>query len=192
MSLSVIRKFQDTIVDLPSKRSNDEVEKTKSKKVKSSDNFSPQASNEEFTVVYTDGACTSNGFRGAKGGIGVYWGPNHPLNISEPLLGRQTNNRAEIMAAVRALNQCRSLGIRNVKLHTDSSFLIQGITQWIHKWKRNGWKLSTGGDVINKEDFELLDKAQTGLNIQWVHVRGHCGNPGNEAADQLARNGIVE
>jgi len=140
-------------------------------------------------VIYTDGACEANGRGGAKGGIGVYWGPNHPMNVSEPLLGRQTNNRAEIMAVVRALNQCRSSGTKSVTICTDSKFLIRGITQWIHKWKTNGWKLSTGGDVINKEDFVMLDEAQQGLNVEWVHVRGHRGILGNEEADKLAKNG---
>lgn len=76
--------------------------------------------------VYTDGACSHNGgINGtARAAIGVYWGPNHPMNVSERLAGRQTNNRAEIHAAVRALQQVRSVGGRNVTIYTDSSFLI--------------------------------------------------------------------
>lgn len=190
-SLSVVHQFQDIVPNLSGKRPSEENEASKLKRMKFADSLVPQPVNKDSVVIYTDGACVSNGRKRAKGGIGVYWGPNHPMNISETLEGRQTNNRAEIMAAVRALNQCKSIGIKNVKLCTDSNFLIKGITQWINKWKRNGWKLATGGDVINREDFELLDQAQKGLNVNWEHVRGHKGIPGNEAADKLARDGVV-
>ncbi|XP_070194994.1 ribonuclease H1-like isoform X2 [Littorina saxatilis] len=143
----------------------------------------------EGTTVYTDGCSTDNGFATAKAGIGVYWGPRHPDNASERLPGRQTNNRAEIHAAVFAVHQAKVKGIKNLILHTDSQFLINGITKWILNWKRNGWKLSSGGDVINREDFEKLDQEIKGMNIKWMHVRGHCGIEGNEAADKLANAG---
>ncbi|EEC18029.1 ribonuclease H1, putative [Ixodes scapularis] len=83
--------------------------------------------------VYTDGACSNNGGynRTPQAGIGVYWGPNHPMNVSEPLPGRQTNNRAEIQAATRALYQVREQGGRNVTVHTDSDFLVKSTTQWM-------------------------------------------------------------
>ncbi|XP_076359133.1 ribonuclease H1-like, partial [Tachypleus tridentatus] len=125
---------------------------------------------DELVHIYTDGACSSNGRHGARAGIGVFWGADHPLNVSEKPLGRQTNNRAEI--------------------HTDSAFLIKGITMWIKKWKRNNWKLTTGENVKNREDFEALDEVLKGLNVKWVHVRGHQGIHGNEAADRLAVAGM--
>lgn len=142
--------------------------------------------------VYTDGACENNGKQGACAGIGVYWGPEHPMNIGERLPGRQTNNRAEIHAAVRAIEQAKQLGMSSVNLHTDSKFLINGITEWIHKWKRNGWKVASGEPVKNVEDFQELDRVSQGIAINWVHVRGHQGNYGNEAADKLAREGAVK
>ncbi|XP_076364806.1 ribonuclease H1-like [Tachypleus tridentatus] len=145
---------------------------------------------DELVHIYTDGACSSNGRHGARAGIGVFWGADHPLNVSEKLLGRQTNNRAEIHAAVRALDQARSLGLKNIVLYTDSAFLIKGITMWIKKWKRNNWKLTTGENVKNREDFEALDEVLKGLNVKWVHVRGHQGIHGNEAADRLAVAGM--
>ncbi|XP_013783903.1 ribonuclease H1-like [Limulus polyphemus] len=145
---------------------------------------------DELVHVYTDGACSSNGRRGARAGIGVFWGADHPLNVSERLPGRQTNNRAEIHAAVRALDQAQSLGLKNLVLYTDSAFLIKGITMWIKKWKRNGWKLTTGESVKNQEDFEALDEVLKGLNVKWIHVRGHRGIHGNEAADRLAVAGM--
>lgn len=136
--------------------------------------------------VFTDGASSQNGKRNAAAGIGVFWGPNHPLNVSERLPGRQTNNRAEIYAAVRALNQAKQVGAKQVKLYTDSQFVIHGITDWINKWKTNGWKLSSGSPVINKEDFIELDNARNGLDVEWVYVRGHSHIIGNEEADKLA------
>ncbi|CAM1293726.1 RNASEH1 (predicted) [Pycnogonum litorale] len=136
--------------------------------------------------VYTDGACENNGKYGARAGIGVYWGPNHQFNTSMRLPGRQTNNRAEIQAAVIALEQARQQGFDNVVLYTDSIFLINGITKWIHKWKQNGWKLSNNEDVKNRDDFEDLEVAAHGLNVKYVHVRGHSGILGNEQADRLA------
>ncbi|XP_041044401.1 ribonuclease H1 [Carcharodon carcharias] len=143
----------------------------------------------DAVAVYTDGCCSSNGRKGAQAGIGVYWGPAHSLNLSERLPGRQTNQRAEIIAACRAIEQAKELNIEKLVVFTDSMFTINGITKWIKSWKSNGWKLSSGGSVINKEDFERLDKLTSGINIEWMHVPGHAGFPGNEAADSLAKEG---
>lgn len=142
--------------------------------------------------VYTDGACSNNGRGNAKAGIGVYFGDDSCWNISEPLGGRPTNNRAEIHAAVRALEQIRKMPEipEEIKLYTDSQFLINGITKWINKWKKNEWKLSTGEPVKNKEDFEALDSAREGLVVDFIHVKGHSGLKGNEEADRLAVNGM--
>lgn len=142
---------------------------------------------EDMLHVYTDGACSNNGTTGvARAAIGVYWGPNNPMNISERLPGRQTNNRAEIHAAVRACEQVHSLGCRNVTIYTDSAFLINSITKWMDGWIKRGWKLSDGQAVKNKEDFQELLRAAEGLRIKWVHVRGHSGIEGNVQADRLA------
>ncbi|XP_072107265.1 ribonuclease H1 [Mobula birostris] len=143
----------------------------------------------DAVAVYTDGCCTSNGKKHPRAGIGVYWGPGHSLNLSERLSGRQTNQRAEIVAACRALEQAKELNIEKLVIFTDSMFTINGITKWIKSWKTNGWKLSSGGSVINKEDFKRLDKLTSGINIEWVHVPGHAGFTGNEAADSLAKDG---
>lgn len=144
------------------------------------------AESSKSVLIYTDGACCFNGREEAKAAIGVYWGPDHPLNVSERLPGRQTNNRAEIHAAVRALQQAKEIGAVNVTIYTDSNFLVKAITKWIFTWKKNSWKLSTGGKVKNKDDFEALEKAKKGLKVNWVHVRGHQGIYGNEQADRLA------
>lgn len=143
----------------------------------------------DATVVYTDGCCSRNGRLKSRAGIGVYWGPNHPLNVAERLVGRQTNQRAEIQAACKAVEQAKSQNITKLVVYTDSMFTINGITKWIHAWKKNGWKLSTGADVINREDFEKLDKLIKGIDVKWMHIPGHAGFGGNEAADRLAREG---
>jgi ribonuclease HI len=130
-------------------------------------NKSTDDSNER-PIVYTDGACERNGFEGAKGGIGVYWGEGHEDNLSEPLRGRQTNNRAEIQAAKRAIDQAKRRGYRKVTLRTDSDFLYKSQIHWKNKWKRNGWKTSNGSNVKNKEDFIELEEASHGIDINWV------------------------
>ncbi|XP_066468463.1 ribonuclease H1 [Tiliqua scincoides] len=143
----------------------------------------------EHVVVYTDGCCSSNGRYKARAGTGVYWGPNHPLNSSDRLPGRQTNQRAEIHAACKAIEQAKSQNIKKLAIYTDSKFTINGITNWVENWKTNGWKTSTKKDVINREDFERLAELSEGMDIHWMHVPGHSGFTGNEAADRLAREG---
>ncbi|XP_064483380.1 ribonuclease H1-like isoform X2 [Ornithodoros turicata] len=147
-------------------------------------------SDDDMLHVYTDGACTANGKKGAKAGIGVYWGHNHPMNVSERISGRQTNNRAEIQAAVKAMQQAKSMGGCNLTIYTDSQFMIQSVTSWMPAWVKNNWQLSNGGPVKNKEDFQDLLRAAEGLNVKWVHVRGHRGIEGNERADQLATSSL--
>ncbi|NP_001272715.1 PREDICTED: ribonuclease H1 isoform X2 [Ceratotherium simum simum] len=146
----------------------------------------------EFVVVYTDGCCSSNGRRRARAGIGVYWGPGHPLNVGIRLPGRQTNQRAEIHAACKAIEQAKAQNISKLVLYTDSMFTINGITNWVQGWKKNGWRTSTGKEVINKEDFVELERLTQGMDIQWMHVPGHSGFIGNEEADRLAREGAKQ
>ncbi|XP_023564102.1 ribonuclease H1 isoform X1 [Octodon degus] len=143
----------------------------------------------DSVVVYTDGCCSSNGRRRARAGIGVYWGPGHPLNVGIRLPGRQTNQRAEIHAACKAIEQAKVQNISKLVLYTDSMFTINGITSWVPGWKKNGWKTSTGKEVINKEDFVRLERLVQGMDIQWMHIPGHSGFLGNEEADRLAREG---
>lgn len=120
----------------------------------------------DFVVVYTDGCCASNGRRRPRAGIGVYWGPGHPLNVGIRLPGRQTNQRAEIHAACKAIEQAKAQNISKLVLYTDSMFTINGITNWVQSWKENGWKTSAGKEVINKEDFVTLERlSQDGHSV---------------------------
>lgn len=167
------------------------------KRVKLSESSSPE-STDGFTymgdavVVYTDGCCSGNGRKGAKAGIGVYWGCNHPLNAAEPLQGRQTNQRAEIQAACKALEQAKENNIKKLVLYTDSKFTINGVTSWVKNWKLNGWRLKSGGQVTNKEDFAKLDRLNAELEVVWLHIPGHAGYKGNEEADRLSREGAAK
>lgn len=172
----------------PSKRRNKRLCSTSSATA-SADSTNDMNSDTNGVVVYTDGCCHSNGTDQARAGIGVYWGPNDPRNVAEPLSGRPTNNRAEIHAAIRAIMQAKYQGLQQLVIKTDSDFLIKSITKWVNKWKANGWKLATGKPVINRVDFEELDQVLNGITVTWVHVRGHQGVHGNEEADRLANEG---
>lgn len=146
----------------------------------------------DAVVVYTDGCCTANGRCGARAGIGVYWGHDHPLNVAERLQGRQTNQRAEIQAACKALELAKERNIKKLVLYTDSKFTINGVTTWVKKWKVNNWRLKSGGSVTNKDDFVKLDRLNAELEVVWLHIPGHAGYRGNEEADRLSREGAAK
>jgi ribonuclease HI len=101
-----------------------------------------------------------------------------------------TNNRMELMAAIEALNALN--GGRRVILHTDSKYVMDGITSWIANWKKRGWKTASKKPVKNKDLWQALDEATERHEIDWKWVRGHTGNAGNEEADALANLGIDE
>ncbi|TKS76175.1 Ribonuclease H1 [Collichthys lucidus] len=185
-------------IPLGKKRCHSEEEtETKPKRVKQSESSSSESS-DGFTymgdsvVVYTDGCCSANGRLGARAGIGVYWGHNHPLNVAERLQGRQTNQRAEIQAACKALEQAKENNIKKLVLYTDSKFTINGVTSWVKTWKLNGWRLKSGGPIVNKEDFVKLDGLNAQVEVAWLHIPGHAGYRGNEEADRLSREGAAK
>lgn len=100
-----------------------------------------------------------------------------------------TNNRMELMAAISALEALNRSS--RVELHTDSSYLKDGITKWIHGWKRNGWKTADKKPVKNAELWQRLDEARNRHEIEWHWVKGHAGHPENERADELAREAMA-
>ncbi|KAK9531899.1 hypothetical protein VZT92_011291 [Zoarces viviparus] len=179
------RCHSDQDAESPPKR----VKQSESSSSESTDGFTYMG---DAVVVYTDGCCSRNGQKGAQAGIGVYWGHNHPLNAAEPLDGRQTNQRAEIQAACKALEQAKENNITKLVLYTDSKFTINGVTSWVKNWKLNGWRLKSGGPITNKDDFVKLDRLNAEVEVVWMHIPGHAGYKGNEEADRLSREGAAK
>ena len=137
--------------------------------------------------IFTDGACSGNPGPGGWGAIVVT-----PDGRVKEMGGGQiatTNNRMELQAAISALKQIHAIEAP-VELFTDSTYVIHGITRWVHGWKKNGWERSTGGAVLNRDLWEALhaldvERRRKG-GIEWKYVRGHAGNPGNERVDKIA------
>ncbi|XP_027845019.2 uncharacterized protein LOC114125523 isoform X2 [Aphis gossypii] len=141
-------------------------------------------------VVYTDGACSNNGYKGASAGAGVWFGKSHPLNLAIKVPGTQTNNNAEIFSTIKAIERVNSTGLTRISIHTDSDFVIKSVNEWMPRWQAKGWKTSAGAEVKNKEMFMILNKKiQSMDSVSWTYVPGHKGITGNEEADKLARIG---
>ncbi|XP_060863606.1 uncharacterized protein LOC132940171 isoform X1 [Metopolophium dirhodum] len=141
-------------------------------------------------VVYTDGACSNNGYKGASAGAGVWFGNHHPLNLSIKVPGTQTNNNAEIFSTIKAIERVYSTGLTRISIHTDSDFVIKSVNEWMPRWLAKGWKTSAGAEVKNKEMFMILNKRIKSMDsVSWSYVPGHKGITGNEEADKLARIG---
>jgi ribonuclease HI len=138
-------------------------------------------------TIHTDGACSGNPGPGGFGAI-LQWGEHQrELKGGE---NHTTNNRMELMAAIVALESLKRTCV--VDIHTDSQYLRQGITNWIHTWKRNGWRTSDKKPVKNADLWQRLDAALGHHTIHWHWVKGHAGHDLNERADQLAREGLIE
>lgn len=136
--------------------------------------------------IYTDGACSGNPGPGGWGVLILDGEERREFYGGEP---ETTNNRMELMAAIRALQETAEDG--EVRLHTDSQYVKNGINDWINNWKRNGWKTSARKPVKNQDLWQALDAEIAGRRIDWRWVKGHAGDPGNERADELARMGAL-
>lgn len=141
----------------------------------------------ELVKIHTDGACRGNPGPGGWGVLLEYKGVRKELYGAEP---DSTNNRMELMAAIRALETlkrpCR------VRLITDSVYLMKGITDWLASWKSKGWKTAAGKPVKNLDLWQRLDAASAKHAVDWHWVKGHDGDPGNEYADSLANRALDE
>lgn len=135
--------------------------------------------------IFTDGACSGNPGPGGWGAVLRYKGVEKELKGGDP---ETTNNRMEMMAAIVALETLKRPSA--VELHTDSTYLRDGITKWIHTWKANGWKTASKKPVKNVDLWQRLEAAMAPHRIRWHWVRGHAGHAGNERADALARQAI--
>ena len=138
-------------------------------------------------IVHTDGACSGNPGPGGWGAILKFGDVEKELKGGEP---NTTNNRMELLAAISALEAMKK-PVR-VDIHTDSQYVRNGITSWIHNWKRNGWKTSDKKPVKNVDLWQRLDAALKQHDVHWHWVKGHAGHAENERADQLARDGLAE
>ena len=140
---------------------------------------------EETVELYTDGACSGNPGPGGWGAILRFKGKEKELNggVSET-----TNNRMEMMAVIEGLNTLtRSC---KVHIHTDSQYVMKGMTEWLKGWKARGWKTADKKPVKNEDLWRALDEAAQRHDVRWTWVKGHAGHPENERADDLARQGI--
>ena len=137
-------------------------------------------------VIHTDGACSGNPGPGGWGVILQSGQHRKELKGGEQLT---TNNRMELMAAISALEALNKPCV--VDLTTDSQYVRQGITAWIHGWKKNGWRTSDKKPVKNVELWQRLDAALKPQQVSWHWIKGHAGHAENERADQLAREGVA-
>lgn len=155
--------------------------------------------------VFTDGACSNNGNNGAKAGIGVFFGKNDPRNTSRKITGKQTNNRAELLAIIEVFNILKKEIIpgkggleKQVNIYTDSQYSIDALTKWSINWEKNEWKKKNNTKILNleiiKEGYQLLKEYP---NVKLIHVRGHTKKTdrlslGNNEADKLATKCIED
>ena len=135
--------------------------------------------------IYTDGACKGNPGPGGWGALLACGGKEKELFGGDPLT---TNNRMELMAVIQALGALKR-GCQ-VRVHTDSQYVQKGISEWLAAWKRRGWRTADLKPVKNIDLWKSLDSAAQAHSIEWIWVRGHAGNAGNERADRLANRAI--
>ena len=136
-------------------------------------------------TIYTDGACRGNPGPGGWGAL-LHWN-----GTDKALCGGEhetTNNRMELMAAIMALEALRQSC--DVTVYTDSNYVRQGLTEWLPGWRARGWLTASRKPVKNQDLWQRLDSAAGKHRVEWHWVKGHAGNPGNEAADRLANEGL--
>jgi ribonuclease HI len=138
--------------------------------------------------IYTDGACSGNPGPGGWGALLRYGQHERELYGGEPT--PTTNNRMELMAPIKALETLTRPSV--VHLYTDSSYVRNGITQWLPRWKSNGWQTSAKQPVKNADLWQRLEAAADPHEVEWHWVKGHAGHPDNERADRLAVRGCDE
>ncbi|MDZ7712962.1 MAG: ribonuclease HI [Rhodovibrio sp.] len=142
----------------------------------------------DLIEAFTDGACSGNPGPGGWGAVLRWRGHEKELSGGEP---ETTNNRMELMAAIQVLEAIKGEN-RRVKIVTDSNYLRQGITQWIHAWRRKGWKTADNKPVKNKDLWQRLEAALKTHKVEWAWTKGHAGHPENERADALARQALKQ
>ena len=147
--------------------------------------MSGKSSSKKVIEIFTDGACSGNPGPGGWGAVLRYGDVEKEMNGGEP---ETTNNRMELMAAIMAIEAVKRPC--EIHLHTDSEYLRQGITTWIHSWKARGWKTADKKPVKNVDLWQRLERAIETHDVHWHWVKGHSGHVENERADELARLAI--
>ena len=137
--------------------------------------------------LYTDGACRGNPGPGGWGVLIRFGAKEKELSGAE---AHTTNNRMELMAAIKGLEALTRPCL--VTLSTDSMYVRDGITKWVHNWRRNGWRTADKKPVKNQDLWQALDAEVARHAVSWHWVKGHAGDPGNERADALANKGVAE
>jgi len=137
--------------------------------------------------LFSDGACKGNP---GLGGWGVLIKNSKTLKELKGVQQQTTNNRMELIAVIEGLKSIQENA--HIEITTDSMYVNNGINQWIHNWKNNGWKTAAKKPVKNIDLWQELDELVQNYSIEWKWVRGHSGHPGNEKADQLANEAIIE
>ena len=137
--------------------------------------------------IFTDGACKGNPGPGGWGALLRYGNKEKEIN---GYASSTTNNIMELTAVIEALKQIKKPNV--IDITTDSTYVKNGITDWIHNWKNNGWKTAARKSVKNKELWIELESLIQAHKINWIWVKGHSGHPDNERADELANNAIIE
>ena len=141
----------------------------------------------EVVQAFTDGACKGNPGTGGWGVLLQFKGRERELSGGEE---HTTNNRMELLAAIRALEALKRPC--HVMLHTDSKYVQQGISVWVHDWKKRGWKTAAKKPVKNEDLWRRLDEISGKHKVEWVWVKGHAGHAENQRADELANRGCAE
>jgi len=145
------------------------------------------ASSAESAQIYADGACKGNPGPGGWGAIVRAGGNEKELFGGEP---QTTNNRMELTAVIRALEALKHPS--EVEVYTDSQYVQKGISEWLHAWKRRGWRTADKKPVKNVDLWQELERAAARHRVSWHWVKGHAGHPENERADALANRGVEE
>ena len=138
-------------------------------------------------TIYTDGACSGNPGPGGWGALLRYGEVEKELSGGS---AATTNNRMEMMAVIGALEALR--GSCLIDLYTDSTYVKNGITQWISAWRKRGWRTSNGKPVKNQDLWERLDQLNGNHEVRWHWVKGHSNDPDNDRVDHLARSAIPQ
>ena len=142
---------------------------------------------DEIVEIYTDGACKGNPGVGGWGALLRTKGKEREMFGGE---AHTTNNRMELMGAIAALEVLSRPC--HIRLHTDSKYVQQGISEWVHGWKQRGWKTASKQPVKNEDLWRRLDEAVARHKIEWIWIKGHAGHAENERADQLANRGVED